>query len=64
MSKELTSQEKKVIEQYSGFPEGKRLSYTKAHETEFSKEPRQVFFRILSGISCSRDSARHRSISS
>ena len=35
MSKELTSQEKKVIEQYSGFPEGKRLSYTKAHETEF-----------------------------
>ena len=35
MGKELTSQEKKVIEQYSGFPEGKRLSYTKAHETEF-----------------------------
>ncbi len=35
MSKELTSQEKKVIEQYSGFPEGKRLSYTKANETEF-----------------------------
>lgn len=26
---------KKVIEQYSGFPEGKRLSYTKANETEF-----------------------------
>ena len=34
MSKELTAQEKKVIEQSSGFPEGKRLSYTKAHETE------------------------------
>ena len=31
----LNEQEKKVIEQYSDFPEGKRLSYTKAHETEF-----------------------------
>ena len=28
-------QEKKVIEQYSGFPEGKRLTYTKANLTEF-----------------------------
>ena len=28
-------QERKVIEQYSGFPEGKRLTYTKANETEF-----------------------------
>lgn len=35
MQKELNEQEKKVIEQYSGFQEGKRLSYTKAHETEF-----------------------------
>ncbi len=35
MGKILTEQEKKVIEQYSGFPEGKRLTYTKAHETEF-----------------------------
>lgn len=26
---------KKVIEQHSGFPERKRLSYTKANETEF-----------------------------
>ena len=31
----LNEQEKKVIEQYTDFPEGKRLSYTKAHETEF-----------------------------
>lgn len=31
----LNEQEKKVIAQYTGFPEGKRLSYTKAHETEF-----------------------------
>ncbi len=31
----LNDQEKKVIEQYTGFPEGKRLSYTKANETEF-----------------------------
>ena len=31
----LNEQEKKVIEQYTGFPEGKRLTYTKAHETEF-----------------------------
>ena len=28
-------QERKVIEQYSNFPEGKRLVYTKANETEF-----------------------------
>ena len=28
-------QERKVIEQYSGFPEGKRLTFTKANETEF-----------------------------
>ena len=28
-------QERKVIEQYSNFPEGKRLAYTKANETEF-----------------------------
>lgn len=31
----LNDQEKKVIEQYTGFPEGRRLSYTKANETEF-----------------------------
>ena len=35
MSEKLNEQEKKVIEQYTGFPEGKRLTYTKAHETEF-----------------------------
>ncbi|MCR4999089.1 MAG: class I SAM-dependent methyltransferase [Lachnospiraceae bacterium] len=35
MTQELNEQEKKVIEQYSGFPEGQRLSYTKANETEF-----------------------------
>ena len=35
MTDNLNEQEKKVIEQYSGFPEAKRLSYTKAHETEF-----------------------------
>ena len=35
MGNELNEQEKKVIEQYAGFPEWKRLSYTKAHETEF-----------------------------
>ena len=28
-------QERKVIEQYSGFPEGKRLTFTKANETVF-----------------------------
>ena len=28
-------QERKVIEQYSNFPEGMRLTYTKANETEF-----------------------------
>ena len=28
-------QERKVIEQYSGYPEGMRLTYTKANETEF-----------------------------
>ena len=28
-------QEQKVIEQYTGYPEGKRLTYTKANETEF-----------------------------
>ncbi len=27
MSNELNEQEKKVIEQYTGFPEGKRLTY-------------------------------------
>lgn len=31
----LNAQEQKVIAQYSGFPEGNRLSYTKANETEF-----------------------------
>ncbi len=31
----LNEQEKKVIAQYTGFPEGKRLTYTRAHETEF-----------------------------
>ena len=31
----LNEQEKKVIAQYTDFPEGARLSYTKAHETEF-----------------------------
>lgn len=31
----LNDQEKKVIEQYTGYPEGKRLSYSKAGETEF-----------------------------
>ena len=35
MSNSLNEQEKKVIAQYSDFPEDKRLSYTKAHETEF-----------------------------
>ncbi len=35
MSNGLNEQEKKVIEQYTGFPEWKRLTYTKAHETEF-----------------------------
>ena len=35
MINELNEQEKKVIEQYTDFPEGKRLTYTKAHETEF-----------------------------
>ena len=35
MSDRLNEQEKKVIEQYTGFPEWKRLTYTKAHETEF-----------------------------
>ena len=35
MADELNEQEKKVIEQYTGFPEGKRLTYTKANETEF-----------------------------
>ena len=35
MSDELNEQEKKVIEQYTGFPEWERLTYTKAHETEF-----------------------------
>ncbi len=35
MTYELNDQEKKVIEQYTGFPEWKRLTYTKAHETEF-----------------------------
>ena len=35
MINELNEQERKVIEQYTGFPEGKRLTYTKAHETEF-----------------------------
>ncbi len=35
MRDELNEQEKKVIEQYTGFPEWKRLTYTKAHETEF-----------------------------
>ena len=35
MSDKLNEQEKKVIEQYSGFPEWSRLNYTKAHETEF-----------------------------
>ena len=35
MNHELTEQDQKVIAQYSGYPEGKRLSYTKAHETEF-----------------------------
>ena len=35
MINELNEQEKKVIEQYSGFPERKRLTYTKANETEF-----------------------------
>ncbi|MBP5183917.1 MAG: SAM-dependent methyltransferase, partial [Lachnospiraceae bacterium] len=28
-------QEKKVIEQYTDFPEKNRLTYTKANETEF-----------------------------
>ena len=28
-------QEQKVIEQYTGYPEGKRLTYTKANETEY-----------------------------
>lgn len=42
-----------------GFPKGtRRCIHTRP------ERPRQVFFRILSGISCSRDSARHRSISS
>ncbi|MBQ6857152.1 MAG: class I SAM-dependent methyltransferase [Lachnospiraceae bacterium] len=31
----LNEQERKVIDQYTDFPEGKRLTYTKAHETEF-----------------------------
>ncbi len=31
----LNEQEKKVIDQYTGFPEGNRLTYTKANETEF-----------------------------
>lgn len=35
MGKELTEQDKKVIAQYSGYSEGKRLSYTRANETEF-----------------------------
>ena len=35
MHDDLNEQEKKVIEQYTGFPEWKRLTYTKAHETEF-----------------------------
>lgn len=35
MSDKLNEQEKKVIEQYKGFPEWNRLTYTKAHETEF-----------------------------
>jgi ubiquinone/menaquinone biosynthesis C-methylase UbiE len=35
MLDELNEQEKKVIEQYNGFPEWNRLTYTKAHETEF-----------------------------
>ena len=35
MSKKLTEQEKKVIEQYSGYPERNRLSFSKANETEF-----------------------------
>lgn len=30
----LNEQEKKVIEQYTGYPEGKRLFYSKANETE------------------------------
>ena len=49
MSKELTSQEKKVIEQYSGFPEGKRLSYTKAHETEFIITMRYIHIFLKDG---------------
>ncbi len=35
MKKELNEQEKKVIEQYTGYPEKERLTYTKAHKTEF-----------------------------
>lgn len=31
----LNEQEKKVIEQYTGYPEGKRLLSNKANETEF-----------------------------
>lgn len=34
MKKELNEQEKKVIEQYTGYPERERLTYTKAHKTE------------------------------
>ena len=42
MSTELNEQEKKVIKQYTGFSEGKRLTYTKAHETEFINHVVQV----------------------
>ena len=31
----MNEQERKVIEQYSQYPEGERLTYTRAHETEF-----------------------------
>ena len=35
MGNTAEEQEQKVIAQYSAFPEGQRLTYTKAHETEF-----------------------------
>ncbi len=35
MANTLNEQERKVIAQYTGFPEGERLTYTKAHQTEF-----------------------------
>lgn len=35
MGNTADEQEQKVIVQYSDFPEGQRLTYTKAHETEF-----------------------------